>query len=126
MAAHHRDQINAAHSSRLGCSLDLDNSLAREYPNASRWDYLVVVESRSARCVGVEVHSATAGEVRVIVAKRDWARGILRQRCEGGLPASADWYWIASGKVFLRATDPQFRVLRRSGIQGPSRGIVLE
>jgi hypothetical protein len=120
-----RPRISVAAGAAFGCSIDLDAAMSQKLPNAHRWDYLVVIREAAERCVGVEVHPATAGEVRRIIAKRDWARQLLEQRCARGRPSAADWHWLASGRVYLRPTDPQFRVLRSSGINGPTRALLL-
>jgi len=117
----HRQQVEPVRGVQIHCSIDLDECLSAAHPNSPRWDYILIAGDGLSRSVGVEIHAATAGEVRSVVAKRDWARGVLISRAGNCTPSSADWYWVASGKVFLRATDPQFRVLQRSGIKGPMR-----
>jgi hypothetical protein len=123
VAAGDRERIGTAGGARIQCSLNLDALLREEYPNEHRWDYLLIVGNGTPSAIGVEVHAATAGEVNVILVKRARAMAIIKARCVG--LAVSRWYWVASGKVFLRATDPQFRVLRRSGVLGPARRVVL-
>jgi hypothetical protein len=111
---------------RFACSLDLDRHFASIEPNSERWDYVVVVAGGgSGRVAGVEVHPATAAEVSRVIAKQAWARRRLQETCAPAVPAADAWHWVASGKVYLRATDPQARRLRQSGIQGPQTRLSL-
>jgi hypothetical protein len=116
----------AVSAGRFDCSIDLDRSREAQEPNADRWDYVVVVGGiEDPYPAGIEVHPATAGEVTKVIAKQQWARQLLEVRCAGCRPAASRWYWVASGKVYLRPTDPQSRRLRRTGIQGPLTRLVL-
>jgi hypothetical protein len=124
LATGHRQQVHAQ-SLRFQCSLDLDSHLAAREPNSARWDYILILANGRSRAVGVEVHHATASEVNTVLRKRNWATAELEQHAPTCMPARPDWYWVAAGKVFLRPTDPQFRVLQRSGMKGPMRQLVL-
>lgn len=120
-----RQRVETDGTSSLECSLHLDKHMEREEPNSRRWDYLLVVRGASQRAVAVEVHPATASEVRAVLEKREWAVRLLGRRCSGLQIAGDDWHWVASGKVFLRSTDPQSRLLRQSGLGWPRERLVL-
>jgi hypothetical protein len=125
MLGRDRSHVEVATGARIECSLDLDGHFKTREPNAPRWDYVLVVSGTAERGVAVEVHPATAGEVDAVLRKREWAKRTLEGHCPSAGIGPSDWYWIASGKVFLRATDPQFRRLRQSGLQGPIERLVL-
>jgi hypothetical protein len=125
MEASDRQKVEPDGRSRLECSLYLDKHLETAEPNSSRWDYLLVVRGTYERAVAIEVHPATANEVKVLLKKQQWAIQVLRRLCPTLQFDRDDWYWVASGKVFLRPTDPQFRLLRQSGLKGPMERLTL-
>jgi hypothetical protein len=125
MEGPHRQQVQTDKNSSLECSLHLDDYLKTEEPNAPRWDYVLVVRGERQRAVAVEVHPATADQVKDLLKKQNWATNVLNRRCPEIQINSDDWYWVASGKVFLRPTDPQFRLLRQSGLKGPMERLTL-
>ncbi|MFO0757618.1 MAG: hypothetical protein U0359_14070 [Byssovorax sp.] len=125
MLSRDRPRVDAAPGTTIACSFNLDDHCKATEPNAPRWDYLLVAQGTSDRTVGVEVHPASAGEVGAVIDKRNWAQKKLASSCKDLIVGPSDWYWVASGKVFLRPTDPQFRRLRQSGIQGPTEHLML-
>jgi hypothetical protein len=120
-----RSKIDVTDGTRFDCSVNLDALFYERYPTRSRWDYLLVVRNGQPRLVAVEVHEATAGAVKEMVAKRTWALETLRAVCGAEAPGVTEWHWVASGRVYLRPTDPQFHVLQRSGINSPKRVVTL-
>jgi hypothetical protein len=78
-------------------SLDLDEALRANHPNDPRWDYLLGHEMTS-KVIGLEAHSATTGEVSVVIEKRRRAQDQLRTHMKLG-ERVADWFWVASGKT---------------------------
>ncbi|MCX7962127.1 MAG: hypothetical protein N2653_11235 [Burkholderiales bacterium] len=125
-AVRHRDRrrLQVATGYRWACSLDLEaeaDGAARE----RRWDYLVLIAEQRERTFGVEVHPATASEVRTVIEKRDAAIRTLERRGLRGFVQRGDWCWIASGKVYLRPTDGESRRLAEAGIRAPVRTLRL-
>jgi hypothetical protein len=78
-------------------SLDLDRALQAQFPGENRWDYLLGHGS-GAKVVGLEPHTATNHEIKVVLQKRKSALRHLRDHLRPGRQVEA-WYWVASGRV---------------------------
>ena len=66
---------------RLTGSVDIDTALAPVYPHANRWDFAIGYRhaDRKAEVIyWTELHTATDGEVRVVIAKTRWLLGWLK------------------------------------------------
>lgn len=74
------------------------------------WDYLLV--SPSDRLLGVEVHPATAGDVKDVMEKQGWALARLK---EAQLVAD-QWWWVPSGKNTIPSSGRSTRLLAKAGI----------
>ena len=88
---------------QVGDSLDLDGAMQAESPNAHRWDYLLSLPD-SSKIIGVEPHPATDSEVGLVIDKKGWAVGCLKQHFQSSYRVGA-WYWVSSGKIGLSKTD---------------------
>ncbi|MCA9155463.1 MAG: hypothetical protein KDA38_11780, partial [Planctomycetales bacterium] len=63
-------------------SVDVDSTLKTAFPNAPRWDYAIGYHcsNRKVEVVyWVEIHPASDGEIKVVLAKLEWLRGWLRE-----------------------------------------------
>jgi hypothetical protein len=96
-------------------SLDLDAALECEYPSDNRWDYLLG-HSGTSQVVGVEPHSARAGEITTVVRKRKAALRQLAAHFKPGARVSK-WIWVASGRVQFADTERVRRQLDQNGIK---------
>ena len=111
-----RPSVVEDRGARVIDSAELDGPYAGEQPQANRWDYLLGAKKGTAsRIVGLEIHPATPGEIKVVLRKKDWAVATLRQ--EGVPGVVQQWWWIASGRVRITKTAPQYRALAQSGIR---------
>lgn len=124
LQAVHRDLIEERRN-RIGCSVNMDSCRAAAEPNANRWDYVLALQSAPMRGVAVEIHHAAAEEVPVVIAKRDWAQGLLAAQC----PAFEvlRWVWLipaGSQALFLR-NSPAARALAEAGFWFPAPDLVL-
>ena len=101
-------------------SLDLDESTRLTDPQASRWDYVLgakaTLGATTGMLVGVEVHSATDGEVRAIIAKKKSSKAVLQAHLKPGTTVSR-WCWVASGKVKFTPNSKYRRLLAQEGIE---------
>src|SRR5471032_2924564 len=84
--------IELSERTRVGDSLDFDAATRPEFPQANRWDYLLSIPDK-LQIVGLEPHSATDGEIKVVIAKRQHAIDYLRDHLP---PKSrvAKWIWV--------------------------------
>ena len=80
-----RPHIDAEDTRKLTGSVDVDTPLAKIYPHANRWDFGIAYQhtDRQEEVVyWTELHTASDGEVKVVIAKAQWllacskARGI--------------------------------------------------
>jgi hypothetical protein len=104
-------------SLEVGCSVALDEWGRRRWPQAPRWDYLLVTEP--GRCLAVEVHHAIPKEVKKLVAKKGWA---VERLAEVEIPVH-QWWWIPSGKNALGSTGVRHRQLVKAAIR-VARGVL--
>jgi hypothetical protein len=58
-------------------SVDIDSSMLSEYPYSNRWDYGLWCGSDKPTVVFIEAHKAEAGEVDIVIRKRQWLEGLL-------------------------------------------------
>ena len=95
-------------------SIDLDAATSVLFPNEHRWDYIVSVPHKS-ELVGIEPHSATDGEIRVVTAKKRQAADFLRDHL---LPHHriSKWLWVSHGKVGFSKMERARRILDQNGI----------
>jgi hypothetical protein len=95
-------------------SLDLDGALRSDHPTSSRWDYLLGHVPGHA-LVGMEVHTASTGEVSVLIDKKRAALDQLRPHLRAG--RSVDhWLWVAAGSVKILDLDKARQRLDQHGI----------
>lgn len=60
-----------------------------------------------------------------MIAKKDWALSVLRQRCPE--LAVTSWHWVASpaGEILFQPQHPAARQLAEAGILFPRRRVTL-
>lgn len=112
-------------------SLELDEATRLVQPQAHRWDYLLGVtkpkktgEGGGDVVIGVEVHSATDGEVSVVIKKKESARAVLAAELRPGATVSR-WCWIASGNVRFSPNSKYRRQLAEKRIEFVGGRLVL-
>ena len=97
-------------------SVDIDTTLKRKYPKANRWDY---VFSYNGKAYYVEVHPATDGQVKVMMAKKKWLIDWLQieaQSLDAYPSASPRLYWIQSGRNGLTKGSIEYRRAAQTGL----------
>jgi hypothetical protein len=135
----HRTSVRPADPRRLTGSADLEACLGRvaAYEGDAKWDYGVgfVAPDGVTRCaVWVEVHNATPGDVRGMVAKlqtlRRWLGGDgqplaaptdAARRALGRSP----FRWIAVGPTSVSAGSRAFRAAADAGLGAPERRVEI-
>ena len=106
---------------RIGDSINLDEALRAQYPQANRWDYIFSV-SDAKKVVALEPHTANDSEVKTVIAKKKHAVDYLKDHLEPKHRVSA-WLWVSSGKATLTKTEKYERALASAGIKYVGRFI---
>ncbi|MBN1772910.1 MAG: hypothetical protein JXB32_16690 [Deltaproteobacteria bacterium] len=102
------------------CSIDLEAAIGTEA--VARFDYLIASDLRT---VAMEVHPATPGEVKTMVAKKRGTAGVLDRDCPWLVVDR--WAWIVPFGAtlgILRGTVAE-RQLATAGIGFPDRRLRL-
>lgn len=99
---------------RFSDSIDIDEAFRKTHGKQNRWDYLLG-DSRNNKIVGLEPHSATDGEISVVINKRKSCRAQLGPHLKQGSNVSA-WFWVASGKIDFTIMDKARLNLDNNGI----------
>lgn len=120
----HRGLLEEGLRPDLADSLDLDAGLQAEHPQENRWDYLLG-HGPSASVVALEAHTATDGQVAVLIAKREAARRQLRQHLRDGV-APAAWIWVTEGRVGFAQTERATLRLDQAGITFAGRKVLAK
>ncbi len=114
-------------------SIDFDGATRAAHGHAHRWDYFLGVSGSPARkggrkksgsaappsgdsIVAVEVHSASEGEVKVVIAKKEKSGPLLRAQLRAGRSV-ARWVWVASGKTAISPNSKYTRLLATARIE---------
>ena len=93
------------------CSVALEKwGLSNGHTRTKLWDYFVVT---GERLLGVEVHPATAGDVKDVLDKHAWALARLREADT----AAQQWWWIPSGRNTVPSSGRATRLLAKAGIR---------
>lgn len=104
----HRLLIEDSIKRRFQDSLDLDAAFTPEHANENRWDS-VLGDGKKSQLVGLEPHSAKAGEVSTVIRKKQKALEQLKGHLRPGKSVRR-WFWVSPGAV-------QFPVLDRVQLQ---------
>jgi hypothetical protein len=113
--------IVAGERPKVGDSLNLDAASRDELPQARRWDYLLSVPMARS-IVGLEPHSATDCQVKVVIAKKNAARDYLRAHLKPQCHVSR-WYWVTRGRVGFSRMEKAQRQLDQHGIEFCGRAL---
>lgn len=109
-------RVCAADTKLLTGSVDIDRATKKLYPEDARWDFAI---GYGAGAYFVEVHPASTSNVAEVINKARWLKLWLR---ETGKPLCELWadgllHWVASGKVAIAKTSPQYRRLSVAGVR---------
>lgn len=120
---HYSNKIELQNSRECTGSVEIDECVRVNYPNANRWDYVFAYKSAT---YFVEVHSAETTEVSVVLAKLQWLKDWLNTQAPelAKLKAEQPYYWIQSGRFSIPKTTPQYRRAAQNGIMPISKLIL--
>lgn len=107
-------------------SVDIDNCLKRQYPNAPRWDYVFGYKDK---IYYVEVHQGKTSEMKNIIRKVKWLRQWLKTSAESleVLRDQSTYHWISTSRTTLiRKGSRHRRDLDQNGIRGPSSVLIVD
>lgn len=111
----HRQYLDVAIRADFADSLEADEALRSGNDQENRWDYLLG-HGPSQQVIALEPHSASDGEIGVVIDKRNAARVQLREHLREGATISK-WLWVASGKVHFANTERVRLRLDQNGIE---------
>lgn len=111
----HRGYIAGEIRKAFSDSLEIDENLKEGHDQENRWDYLLGYTA-GACVIGLEPHSANAGEISTVIQKRKAALEQLRPHLKDGAKI-AEWFWVASGKNHFLDTEKTRRLLDQNGIR---------
>ena len=126
-----RDRLSCDDTRKISGSLNLDAALATIYPEQPRWDYGIGIKKTKTadRAIWMEVHPATAGEVKSMIAKLRWLKNWLQNYAPdlmGLTDRNIPYVWIASGSVSFQRNSSQARELAAAGIAFPREHYRIE
>lgn len=113
--------LDASIRQDFGDSLDLDEATRVGREGQHRWDYLLGHTS-SGSIIGVEPHSASNGEVSVVIAKKAESQRVLLDHLRAGSQV-VSWNWVSSGPVSLLPIDKVRFRLAQHGISFVGRSL---
>jgi hypothetical protein len=114
----HSGKINLQNPKKCCGSVDIDGSVAKKYPQDSRWDYAICYNNV---VFFVEVHSAYTGEVHAVLKKLQWLKDWLINHAPAinNLKAiyRTPYYWIQSNGNHILPNSPQARQIAAKGLR---------
>lgn len=123
-----RQHVSAHDTRRLTGSVDVDTSLKVRYPRESRWDYAVGHQpaNRDDEMVyWIEIHPASDGDVKVVIAKLQWLKGWLKDQAPALDAMPREFIWVSSGKTSFTLASPQQKRFALLGLQHKGRSFII-
>ena len=126
-----RPHVAAQDSRRLTGSINLDEALRqdnRNYANAPVWDYGIghqPANRKGEMVYWVEIHPATSGEIKVVLAKLAWLKRWLAQSAPKLNALPREYVWISSGKTSLTPSAPQKKQFAAQGLRQVGRILTI-
>jgi hypothetical protein len=116
--------VDAEDPRRLAGSVDVDSALAGKYPNDPRWDY--GIGHRPTNVTGemvywIEIHPASSGEVKAVLAKLTWLKRWLRESAPRLQSMRKVFVWVSSGKTSFTLSSPQQKQFALLGLRHQGR-----
>jgi hypothetical protein len=119
--ARDRALIAPAERPKIGDSLNLDDALLREFPNANRWDYVFSVPA-VGKLIALEPHTAKDSEISVVIAKKEHAAWQLREHLLPRFGISR-WLWVSHRRNSFSRMERARRRLDQAGIEYLGRSV---
>ncbi|HEY5328188.1 MAG TPA: hypothetical protein VIJ27_14390 [Mucilaginibacter sp.] len=113
-------KISLSNTSSCNGSVDIDECVKSEYPNANRWDYCFGYNNKA---YFVEVHSANTSEVSTMLNKLQWLKDWLNSSAPelNKIKANPPYYWVMSGKYDILPNSPQAKRIAQAGLKPISK-----
>lgn len=114
-----RGRISIKNTASIQGSVNIDDTLRLKFPQSNRWDYAIGQKQPAIGLIvyWVEVHPASTGEVKVVLAKLDWLLDWLKMSKSPLNRISREFIWISSGKTKLSPRSPEVKKLATRGVQ---------
>jgi hypothetical protein len=112
----HSHFIMTASPRLIDGSVNIDDCTRKYYPNDNRWDYVI---SHRGKAYYLEVHPATAGKVKEVIAKKQWLLGWLKEKASilNNYPSgNPKFTWIFTGRCGLSKTSTEYRRAAQMGL----------
>jgi len=126
-----RNRISPQNTQQLLGSANMDEDCRTADPQGNRWDFVVGYErSGDVFAYFVEDHSATTGEVSTMEKKLRWLKQYLQRPTNVGLRGfPCEYHWVATSRIDIPKHTRQYKYLntqlRKQGLQGPTKKLVL-
>lgn len=123
-----KEHIDPEDTKRLTGSVALDSKLRRKYPNDERWDYGIghrPTNLTKETVYWVEIHPASNGEVKVVLAKLQWLQEWLRKNAPHLYAMRKAYVWISSGKTSFTLSSPQQKQFALLGLEHKGRRLKI-
>ena len=116
--------IKVEDTGRLAGSVNVEASLTAKYRKERQWDYAIghrPTNVKGEMIYWVEVHPATEGEIRVVLAKLDRLQRWLQDAAPLLKSMPRESVWISSGEASFTALSPQGKKLAALGLHPKGR-----
>jgi hypothetical protein len=115
--------VAAQDTRALTGSVNVDSALKGQYPNDPRWDYGIGHQDRLV--FWIEIHPASGGEVKVVLAKLQWLKNWLKSNAKGLNAMPKAFIWISSGKTSFTLDAPQRKRFALLGLEHKGRRFTI-
>ncbi|HBT78183.1 MAG TPA: hypothetical protein DEB39_14960 [Planctomycetaceae bacterium] len=122
LSQQYRGKVRQSKNVRVTGSIDIDSTLKRQCPTDNRWDYGFGLASNAAKAPNddrvswVEIHPATAGDVKEVIRKLQWLKNWLQKNAPELNSLASKYVWIPSKGNSIPPSSPQHRELASKGI----------
>jgi hypothetical protein len=115
-----KDHVTAEDTHSITGSVNLDATLKEKFPNDNRWDYAIGHQPSNVKGVMVywtEIHPASSGEVKVVLAKLDWLQRWLKDSAPKLRAMRRAFVWISSGRTSFTLSSPKQKRFASLGLR---------
>jgi hypothetical protein len=119
-----KQHVDAEDTRLITGSMDVESCLRSKSPNDPQWDYAIGSRPRNRNdevVYRVEVHPASPGEIKVVLAKLKWLTEWLGQNARHLDAMYREFIWVSSGKTSFTLSAPQRKQFALLGLQHKGR-----
>lgn len=120
LRAEDKPHIEAEDTRRFCGSADLDTALQKIEPQANRWDFAIGYQHTDRKnevIYWTELHTASDGEFKVVIAKAQWLLGWLKGGGKVLAGFEREIVWVSSGATSLTLTSPRQKQMAAAGLR---------